>query len=67
VSATDSDFGAPLPREYAHLPEWQALAAMGIDTTLIAAALQMTVEERLRELEAQDAVFCALHGVALRG
>jgi hypothetical protein len=67
VSESPSDFCAPLPPEYAHLPEWQALAAMGIDASLIAAALRMTVEERLRELEAQDAVYCALHGAALRG
>lgn len=67
VDVTSSDIGAPLPAEYAHLAEWRELAAMGIDATLIAASLRMTVEERLRELAARDAVFCALHGAALRG
>jgi hypothetical protein len=36
----------------------------GIDAQLLAASLRRSVEERLRELEASDAVYCALHGIA---
>ncbi len=64
VDSPDSDFAAPLPAEYAHLEEWHHLLALGIDAQLLAASLRMTVDERLRELEASDAVYCALHGIA---
>ncbi len=67
VDAVGSDFAAPLPAAYAHLEEWQQLPLLGIDAALLAASLRMTVEERLRGLEASDAVFCALHGIALHG
>lgn len=67
VDAPDPDFAAPLPAAYAHLDEWQQLLVLGIDAELLSASLRMTVEERLRGLAASDAVFCALHGVALHG
>lgn len=60
----DADFAPPLPDEYAHLDEWRQLQQLGIDAELLAASLRMTVDQRLRQLEVSDALYCALHGIA---
>lgn len=64
-SSSPYGFAAPIPAEYAHLPEWQRLVELGIDADLLASALRMTPTQRLDELAARDAVFCELHGTAL--
>ena len=56
-----------IPAQWQALPEWQALVEMGIDAQLLHDSLRMSPTERLRELAERDALFCALHGVALSG